>query len=287
MPWVVYKLERNGRFPNPTAEVDALIEISGQDPANQPWIKLSYRDNPPGVGERFGGSTIYLCTPNEDRTDLIIIARARIPAEAYVSRNTLPPMHLQSVYEQQAGNFLRIGQIGREEQGQTATAVGILSKDEVAAFLAGQAYCKHIDRPFPVCSSAPMPYNHSAKVGNEGGGAAMKIDEILARHSHKEFPKDADVRARESDTRYKQLQTKWKPKIGDGWYGFSLHGVPLSWIEIIDEFLDHVAAVDPDFEIHQIKLKIGRIRFYVRCRDELRPEIEKLEAELFSEDLIY
>lgn len=57
---------------------------------------------------------------------------------------------------------------------------------------------------------------------------------------------------------------KYEDYIPKGWYGFDI-GNPIipEWLEIIDEVLELCTQIDPNFEIHQIKLKYGAICFYV------------------------
>ena len=57
---------------------------------------------------------------------------------------------------------------------------------------------------------------------------------------------------------------KYSAHIPRGWYGFSI-GTPIvpEWNEIIDMILEICIANDPDFEIHQIKLKWGCMYFSV------------------------
>jgi hypothetical protein len=96
-----------------------------------------------------------------------------------------------------------------------------------------------------------------------------------------------DLVARE---RTKQLQEKWKSHIPPRWYGFKGVGtpVPLYWFSVIDEFLDYVKSVCPDFEIHQIKLKFGGIRIYLdKITPEIAQDIKLLHNVLHDEYLIY
>lgn len=78
--------------------------------------------------------------------------------------------------------------------------------------------------------------------------------------------------------------------IPNGWYGFDI-GTPIipAWCEIIDKILELCIASDPEFEIHQIKLMFGGIRFYTSSNviEDLH-EIEMLISEkLFDNALIY
>lgn len=90
------------------------------------------------------------------------------------------------------------------------------------------------------------------------------------------------------------LFQKWSYKIGKGWYGFALGDVPFIWAEIINEFLEYLLVTCPNFEINQIKLKFGGLRFYVELNqihgpthDQVEAEIEELEEWLFHKELIY
>jgi len=90
------------------------------------------------------------------------------------------------------------------------------------------------------------------------------------------------------------LFMKWAYRVEKGWYGFSLgKSVPSSWALAIDEFLTELETEVP-FNIHQIKLKFGGLRFYVdlklhACekRTEIENTIEDFEDLLFSKGLIY
>ena len=90
------------------------------------------------------------------------------------------------------------------------------------------------------------------------------------------------------------LFQSWAYKVEKGWYGIDLPGVPFVWALIIDKFLDELNKVAPEFKIHQIKLKMGGLRFYVDDlltdpaeKKIIRDQIDKLENTLYSEDLIY
>lgn len=97
-----------------------------------------------------------------------------------------------------------------------------------------------------------------------------------------------------------QLLIKYKKYIPNGWYGFSLGSpCPHNWYKIIDEFLEYLIDLQnqnkiQNFEIHQIKIKFGGIRFYIHCTCEdkefnefIELQVNKLENHLFDEKLIY
>lgn len=60
------------------------------------------------------------------------------------------------------------------------------------------------------------------------------------------------------------FKDKYKNYIVTGYYGFDLNSyMPEGWREIIDDVLELCTKNDPNFRIHQIKMKMGGIRFYV------------------------
>ena len=90
------------------------------------------------------------------------------------------------------------------------------------------------------------------------------------------------------------LFQKWAYRVPKDWYGFSLGNVPFVWALIIDDFLKEIEKECPDFEIHQIKLKYGGLRFHLNLNskddkiiNKINTEIYKLEELLFNYDLIY
>jgi hypothetical protein len=90
------------------------------------------------------------------------------------------------------------------------------------------------------------------------------------------------------------LFERWENRISSGHYGFSLEGAPLIWGEIIDEFLQWLDIIAPNFEIQQFKVKFGRFRGYAslnltdeKLKDEINKEFEELENWLSDDSLIY
>lgn len=83
---------------------------------------------------------------------------------------------------------------------------------------------------------------------------------------------------------------KYRTHIPRGWYGFSI-GSPIipEWCEIIDKILELCIETDQNFEIHQIKIKFGGIRFY--CDNEIIEDLHEIESlidgNLFDRALIY
>ena len=86
------------------------------------------------------------------------------------------------------------------------------------------------------------------------------------------------------------LINKYKNRIPMGWYGFAIgEPTPKNWFVVIDKILELLIKNDPSFEIYQIKMKYGGIRFYVGTSViEDIDEIEDLiDEKLFNEKLIY
>jgi hypothetical protein len=103
--------------------------------------------------------------------------------------------------------------------------------------------------------------------------------------AYPEFKKDFET---EKDDVY--FIKKYRKHIPKGWYGFSI-GSPIvpEWNEIIDNVLEICIKEDPDFEIHQIKIKFGGIRFY--CGSQVIEDINEVErlidTTLFDRALIF
>lgn len=119
------------------------------------------------------------------------------------------------------------------------------------------------------------------------------LEEIIK--PYKERLKKIDYRKVTSDNPNVYLFQKWAYRVGKNWYGFSLDSAPFLWGLIIDKFLEEIEKECPNFEIHQIKIKFGGLRFYVDLGKDIdmkkawfvNTEINKLEDLLSSEYLIY
>jgi hypothetical protein len=90
------------------------------------------------------------------------------------------------------------------------------------------------------------------------------------------------------------LFSKWAYRVGKGWYGFNLGDVPRVWTDMLDDFLSWLETQCPNFEIHQIKMKMGGLRFYIETNSKnrvvnkmVRAEISALESLLRHKNLIY
>jgi len=83
---------------------------------------------------------------------------------------------------------------------------------------------------------------------------------------------------------------KYRVHIPQGWYGFSI-GLPIipEWNNFIDKVLEYLISVDPNFEIHQIKLKFGGIDFY--CNSKIIEDLFDVQTLigklLYDKNLIY
>lgn len=86
------------------------------------------------------------------------------------------------------------------------------------------------------------------------------------------------------------LMSKYRKHVPRGWYGFDI-GTPIipEWMLIIDEVTKLCIDNDPNFEIHQVKLKYGRICYYVSSSiiedyDEIDEYIEDIS---YDKALVY
>jgi hypothetical protein len=86
------------------------------------------------------------------------------------------------------------------------------------------------------------------------------------------------------------LFNKYRSNIPPGWYGFAL-GNPIipEWVAIIEKALDVMIEVDPNLEIHQVKIKFGGVRFYVESKkiEDLSSIVRLIEEEMYDVALIY
>ena len=111
---------------------------------------------------------------------------------------------------------------------------------------------------------------------------------------------DLERYEKESGGEEARLLKKYKKHIPNGWYGFSFGSpTPKDWFLIIEEFLDYLIDLEKkkkikEFEIHQVKIKFGGLRFYVNFSSKneefeeyINLQIEKLESHLFDKKLIY
>jgi hypothetical protein len=76
------------------------------------------------------------------------------------------------------------------------------------------------------------------------------------------------------------LFSKWAYRVGKGWYGFALGNVPRVWTDVLDEFLSWLETQCPDFEIHQIKIKLGFVRIYLGTKTDFVIPDEKIRSEI-------
>jgi len=74
--------------------------------------------------------------------------------------------------------------------------------------------------------------------------------------------------------------SKWAYRVGKGWYGFNLGHIPPVWTKMLDEFLCWLEIQCPDFEIHQIKMKLGSLRIYVGTKTDFVIPDEKIRSEI-------
>lgn len=85
------------------------------------------------------------------------------------------------------------------------------------------------------------------------------------------------------------LMTKYRDRIGKGWYGFSFGSpTPLVWFAVIDEFIGYILEKNSVSEIRQVKMKMGGCRIGIfGLIDEEFDMCWELERVLFDEKLIY
>jgi hypothetical protein len=74
-----------------------------------------------------------------------------------------------------------------------------------------------------------------------------------------------------------EFNEKYKQYIPEGWYGLSFD------IPEVTEYLDNVMQgliIFPGFELHQVKMKFGRARFYCETNSEDVHFLPNLESDI-------
>lgn len=86
------------------------------------------------------------------------------------------------------------------------------------------------------------------------------------------------------------LCEKYKNNIPNGWYGFSIgNPTPKNWFVVIDKILELLLQHDSALEIHQIKMKFGRICFYVESNviEDIDDISITVTRKLYDQKLMY
>lgn len=91
-----------------------------------------------------------------------------------------------------------------------------------------------------------------------------------------------------SDEFSEKLQARYESRIPSGWYGFDTYQWPINWLNALEEFLAELEKDSPDFEIHQVKLKLGSGRIHLdNISEEAKMAVQELGNVLCDENLIY
>lgn len=85
-----------------------------------------------------------------------------------------------------------------------------------------------------------------------------------------------------------ELLSTYKNRIPAGWYGFDTAGFTETWYLAIIDFLKLLEIDSPNFEICQIKLKMGSARIYLgNISISAQHAINALGEVMYDENLIY
>lgn len=100
---------------------------------------------------------------------------------------------------------------------------------------------------------------------------------------------DMDNRIAEQYGLYRTYTHKWKDYVPEKWYGWGGLGnpTPAIWYRAIDEFLEYVKEIDPEFKILYIKIKLGGLRIGIDTKCDIIQDIRKLETSMYDNKLIY
>lgn len=120
---------------------------------------------------------------------------------------------------------------------------------------------------------------------------SVKVPEGCDNHYQLQLCFEEDVPIEEKN-KYNDsaLYEKYRFNISHGHYGFALgEPTPINWLKALDEILSFLIKHDQNFEIHQIKMKYGGIRFY--CESFVIEDIGKIESiienKMWNKILIY
>lgn len=115
----------------------------------------------------------------------------------------------------------------------------------------------------------------------------MNANNIIEKYNLSNLEVDEDF--------HKKIKDKWIDHVGEGWYGYAINDCPTVWGKVVDDFLTELKTVDPNFSIHQIKIKFGGLRLYLglssdvekEFKEHINEQINILENKLFNESLIF
>ena len=121
------------------------------------------------------------------------------------------------------------------------------------------------------------------------------VEELKEKHKERLAQAQQELKKRMAKPRIRSdsylsdlvLFSKWAYRVGKGWYGFALGNVPRVWTDVLDAFLCWLEIQCPDFEIHQVKIKCGKLRVYIGTKTRLFIRDEKIRSEISRlEDLL-
>ncbi len=82
------------------------------------------------------------------------------------------------------------------------------------------------------------------------------------------------------------LKEKWKSRVSQGWYGFSLTPCPELWFDVLDEWLNEAVKSNPNLEILQISVKFGYLKCYLKNISEEAQQSLRLLVEVLGDKLL-
>ena len=112
------------------------------------------------------------------------------------------------------------------------------------------------------------------------------VEQLKEKHKERLAQAQEELKKRRATTRSDSylsdllLFSKWAYRVGKGWYGFSLGDVPSVWTDMLDEFLSWLETQCPDFEIHQVKIKLGGLRLYLGTKTDIVIPDEAIRSEI-------
>ncbi len=109
------------------------------------------------------------------------------------------------------------------------------------------------------------------------------VEEMMEKWGESRLPPNHYFYAPE----YKSFVQKWKWKAVDSYDSFNLGCLfPILWINILDEFLEYVNCINPEFKIKKMSIKYGCLKLDLQnIDDKIKDEIIVLEENCWDEKI--
>lgn len=116
------------------------------------------------------------------------------------------------------------------------------------------------------------------------------FDLIIAKHSlaNNSYANSEIISIEEYGEWLAKFCNKWQHRFVKGYWNIDLGLHPKSWYAAIEDVLELVAELCPEFGICQIRIKFGGIRIYLSdISEDVFYSLDKLEDVLYDDDFVY